>query len=577
LGSDIYFGQGRYDESSSGGQRLLAHEVAHTVQQREAQIGPGSEPLLTTRPGDPLEREADRAATAMLGGNRTPGLSRGVAIARQAVLVPSPLPADKAAAEAEPDMGTSVQQAGEKAAEQYQPRQAVTQSTTVDDVNKATDMLNQAKAAIPTLTEAVGQPAWGEAVEQKHIKANQNLISNLETYLTYAGEETRTMSDFQVRYIKASRQFMRLSGMVEQYSARSGTDVGEASALVNVETGKTAGAAGSAVKDASKGKGGKDLRDAANRVKDLRRESSKLREEINENDGKVRELKKDCLIAAKNIEKAAADKEKAKKEEDSAAVAEVKAQMAEVKKVLSIGVEAGKAAIPFDKLPGGKPAQKGAEKAVDYLADKVLDAALEEVYKVELERAKAVQTKASAISASAQQVIDVAQLQKASGGHVKALEKQQSSGARFDAMMADLRAGILELGQTADQTMPGGGYSLMAQFLAESDVYLQESDIAIGAGKVQQEAGKEATGAHAPMDVTKDPKAEETILFYKAQKVAGKYEVTTIYCHLNRGGPKSAQGDTGQNKTVELMIEDLKADQSTVRKYQVELNQAMGL
>ena len=33
LGQDIHFNQGQYNPDSSGGQRLLAHEVVHTVQQ----------------------------------------------------------------------------------------------------------------------------------------------------------------------------------------------------------------------------------------------------------------------------------------------------------------------------------------------------------------------------------------------------------------------------------------------------------------------------------------------------------------------------------------------------------------
>lgn len=36
LGSDIVFGAGEYDPSSTGGQRLLAHELTHVVQQRSA-------------------------------------------------------------------------------------------------------------------------------------------------------------------------------------------------------------------------------------------------------------------------------------------------------------------------------------------------------------------------------------------------------------------------------------------------------------------------------------------------------------------------------------------------------------
>lgn len=67
IGQDIHFGAGQYDPSSVGGEHLLAHEVAHTVQQQ------GGAPtrqnkLEVSVPGDHLEAEADRAATAMVSG-----------------------------------------------------------------------------------------------------------------------------------------------------------------------------------------------------------------------------------------------------------------------------------------------------------------------------------------------------------------------------------------------------------------------------------------------------------------------------------------------------------------------------
>lgn len=66
VGNDIYFAAGAYDPSSSQGQHLLAHEVAHTAQQSAA---PSSGSALTvSSPGDACEVEADSAADAMLSG-----------------------------------------------------------------------------------------------------------------------------------------------------------------------------------------------------------------------------------------------------------------------------------------------------------------------------------------------------------------------------------------------------------------------------------------------------------------------------------------------------------------------------
>lgn len=66
-GQDIHFGPGQYDPSSEDGQRLLAHEVAHTVQQGNSRTQPQPK-LEVSGPADAHEHEADRAADAMISG-----------------------------------------------------------------------------------------------------------------------------------------------------------------------------------------------------------------------------------------------------------------------------------------------------------------------------------------------------------------------------------------------------------------------------------------------------------------------------------------------------------------------------
>lgn len=63
-GSDLYFAKGEYSPGSSSGDRLLAHELSHVVQQRG---GPTSGPLQVSQPGEALEVEADQAADELLG------------------------------------------------------------------------------------------------------------------------------------------------------------------------------------------------------------------------------------------------------------------------------------------------------------------------------------------------------------------------------------------------------------------------------------------------------------------------------------------------------------------------------
>ncbi len=69
VGQDIHFGAGKYDPGSGDGQWLLAHEVAHTVQQRDAAPGPQAK-LEVSEAGEPAELEADRAADAMVSGGK---------------------------------------------------------------------------------------------------------------------------------------------------------------------------------------------------------------------------------------------------------------------------------------------------------------------------------------------------------------------------------------------------------------------------------------------------------------------------------------------------------------------------
>jgi Domain of unknown function (DUF4157) len=64
VGNDIFFGQGEYSPATPAGAELIAHEVAHVVQQRGA---PLAGPLTVSQPGDTMEREADALARNFAG------------------------------------------------------------------------------------------------------------------------------------------------------------------------------------------------------------------------------------------------------------------------------------------------------------------------------------------------------------------------------------------------------------------------------------------------------------------------------------------------------------------------------
>ena len=82
VGNDIHFGAGQYDPSSADGQLLIAHEVAHTVQQGGATPSRQNK-LEVSSAGDAAEVEADAAASAMVTGAPFEVASTSPALARK--------------------------------------------------------------------------------------------------------------------------------------------------------------------------------------------------------------------------------------------------------------------------------------------------------------------------------------------------------------------------------------------------------------------------------------------------------------------------------------------------------------
>ena len=74
VGSDMVFGAGRYAPGTHEGQRLLAHELAHVVQQRRF-AEERSSSLELDDPAGSAEREAEGAAGAVTGSGAVPTLS----------------------------------------------------------------------------------------------------------------------------------------------------------------------------------------------------------------------------------------------------------------------------------------------------------------------------------------------------------------------------------------------------------------------------------------------------------------------------------------------------------------------
>jgi hypothetical protein len=73
-GRDIHFAEGQYQPEVPSGTHLLAHEVAHTVQQQSGTSGPQAK-LAVSEPGDAAELAADQFADHIVDGGAAPSLS----------------------------------------------------------------------------------------------------------------------------------------------------------------------------------------------------------------------------------------------------------------------------------------------------------------------------------------------------------------------------------------------------------------------------------------------------------------------------------------------------------------------
>lgn len=86
LGHDIVFGDGQYKPESVEGQRLLAHELVHVVQQRGALLPANHCGATVGDPYDPLEAEAERVANEVFGSSPISSIHRDMAPAIRRVI-----------------------------------------------------------------------------------------------------------------------------------------------------------------------------------------------------------------------------------------------------------------------------------------------------------------------------------------------------------------------------------------------------------------------------------------------------------------------------------------------------------
>jgi hypothetical protein len=69
VGNDIVFQSGQYQPDTASGQRMLAHELTHVVQQRSGPVDgtPAGGGIKVSDPSDRFERAAEASAEAVMG------------------------------------------------------------------------------------------------------------------------------------------------------------------------------------------------------------------------------------------------------------------------------------------------------------------------------------------------------------------------------------------------------------------------------------------------------------------------------------------------------------------------------
>jgi hypothetical protein len=206
-GNDIHFNDGQYDPHSAAGQHLLAHEVAHTVQQSQpggpthAQHKPE-----VSQPGDAHEHEADHSADAMLTGAAFTVADGPRVISR---FSSKDMQSDTALTTYGQARVFDMRDAPPSDVEQVRSLSVVRDSGTalqvIGDIDRGTESLSRFPDTV------------AGNVETKFA---------VQAYVNSLGEGNRTVSNFQGAYVSAREDYERLAGMAAHYLKTKGIESG---------------------------------------------------------------------------------------------------------------------------------------------------------------------------------------------------------------------------------------------------------------------------------------------------------------------------------------------------------------
>jgi hypothetical protein len=210
FGQHIYFGAGRYDEASLEGRRRLAHEVAHTVQQRGAHPATQHEAEVSV-PGDASEREADRAADAMIRGE--------VAVVTSGGDLPM------VARDADQDLADAGWAGAEYGGADAKVSVIMGHTTTADQ-NEAKAIIQKIETADKVVAKhptTIYRNTGGIGPMKGLLAENVQARFVLEQYLSIVSESGDFLSEYAASYQKSKRDYGEFMGLWNAFEAAGGT------------------------------------------------------------------------------------------------------------------------------------------------------------------------------------------------------------------------------------------------------------------------------------------------------------------------------------------------------------------
>lgn len=219
---DIFFRQGAYDPGSPAGLHLIAHEVAHTIQQSSGPVAGTrtNRGVSISTPNDPFEQQADQVANQVVA----PPARQAPTVEAASVVGPAAgTPQIQRLVSTDMAQAADQQQQAQQTQMQTEPPPALRVSN-INDLNSARALLTEIEGYQAHMDEG----ARDGNITGAQLSANETAKSALNDYLFTGGEQGRTLGDFQNHVIRVRSDYARLMAQIStlQASGRIESNVG---------------------------------------------------------------------------------------------------------------------------------------------------------------------------------------------------------------------------------------------------------------------------------------------------------------------------------------------------------------